>query len=126
VIRRLDTITIHSENPSELAKFYQETVGLNEPMEAEIGEGDNAFLFEMEGTTLAIVSDPKIRGNNPQPERVVFNLEVSNIDEDVERVAKSGAKKVTDTYHIEGYGFVATFEDPDGNYFQLVQVRAEE
>jgi len=31
---------------------------------------------------------------------------------------------VQDTYHIEGYGYISTFEDVDGNYFQLVQVRA--
>ena len=28
-------------------------------------------------------------------------------------------------YHEEGYGYIATFADPDGNYFQLVQIRAK-
>jgi len=37
---------------------------------------------------------------------------------------KAGVKVVAEIYHVEGYGWLATFEDLDGNYFQLVQVRA--
>jgi len=31
---------------------------------------------------------------------------------------------VADIYHIQDYGYIATFEDPDGNYFQLVKTKA--
>jgi len=42
----------------------------------------------------------------------------------VERLEKVGVKKIQDIYHVEGYGYIATFEDIDGNYFQLVQTKA--
>lgn len=54
----------------------------------------------------------------------MFNLETDNIEEEVKKLDKAGVKKVQDTYHMENYGHIATFEDVDGNYFQLVQVRA--
>ena len=52
-----------------------------------------------------------------------FNLEVDNFDSEMKRLDDAGVKKIQDKYHIEGYGWVATYEDPDGNYFQIVQVR---
>ena len=38
-------------------------------------------------------------------------------------VKKNKGKLVADIYHVEDYGKIATFEDIDGNYFQLAQVR---
>lgn len=54
----------------------------------------------------------------------IFNLEVDDIEEEVKRLDGAGVKKVADIYHMQNYGYIATFEDIDGNYFQLVQVRA--
>ena len=53
----------------------------------------------------------------------MFNLEVDDIKKEVARLKKSKVKLVEDIYHIEEYGFVATFQDVDGNYFQFVQIR---
>ena len=53
----------------------------------------------------------------------MFNLEVDDIEKEVKRLKHARAKLVQDIYHIEDYGKIATFEDVDGNYFQLVQVR---
>ena len=43
----------------------------------------------------------------------------------VDKLKKLKVKLVAYTYHIEGYGQVATFADIDGNIFQLVQVKAK-
>ena len=53
----------------------------------------------------------------------MFNLEVDDIEKEVERLKKAMVKLIQDIYHIEDYGKIATFEDVDGNYFQLVQTR---
>ncbi|KKQ51854.1 MAG: hypothetical protein UT19_C0005G0037 [Candidatus Woesebacteria bacterium GW2011_GWB1_39_10b] len=45
------------------------------------------------------------------------------VDKEVKKLAGKKVKKIQDKYHLEGYGYIATYEDPDGNYFQLVQVR---
>ena len=65
----------------------------------------------------------KIKGKNKQPERYMINFEVKNIEEAVGKLKKNKVKMVADIYHVQDYGQIATFEDIDGNYFQLVQVR---
>jgi len=76
------------------------------------------------GSGFSILDNSKVKGKNKNPERFLFNLEVDDIKKEVPRLKKAGVKVVAEIYHVEGYGWLATFEDLDGNYFQLVQVRA--
>ena len=126
MIKGIESITLFSENAKELADFYKDKVGLKMTLEAEVGEeGGNLFGFEFEGGPgLYIMHHSKVKGTSKEPERIMFNLEVSDIEEDVKRLDEAGVKKIQDTYHMESYGYIATFEDPDGNYFQLVQIKA--
>lgn len=124
MIKGLEAILIGSENATKLAKFYREKVGLKQGMEMEIGDkGEKGFDFELKGTNLYILDHSEVKGKNKQPPRVMFNLEVDDMDKEAVRLKKNGVKVVQDTYHVEDYGLIATFEDLDGNYFQLVQVR---
>lgn len=124
MIKGLEAILLSSENARKLAKFYKELVGLKQTMEMEIGDkGENGYEFELKGANLYILDHSEIKGKNKQPPRVMFNLEVDDMDKEVEKLKKNGVKVVQDTYHVEDYGLITTFEDADGNYFQLVQVR---
>jgi predicted enzyme related to lactoylglutathione lyase len=76
-----------------------------------------------QGSGFYIVDNSKVKGRSKEPDRVIFNLEVDNIEDAVKKLDQQSVKKVQDTYHVEGYGLIATFEDLDGNYFQFVQVR---
>lgn len=125
MIKGIESILLFSENPQRLADFYAEKVGLKMTTEAEVGEGEDFFGFEFEGSHgLYIMHHSKVKGASKEPERVMFNLEVSDIEEDVKKLDEAGVKKIADIYHMESYGYIATFEDIDGNYFQLVQIRA--
>lgn len=125
MIKGIESVGFFSENPKILADFYKDKVGLKLTIEAELGEGEDLFGFGFgKGATLYITKHQDVKGKNSQPERIILNLEVDNIEEDVKRLDGSGVKKIQDLYHVEGYGLIATYEDPDGNYFQLVQVRA--
>ena len=125
MIQGIESILLFSENAEKLAKFYQDKVGLKQTMEAEMGEkGEELFAFEMDkGSALYIVDHSAIKGKNKDPKRVMLNLEVANIEDEVGKLEKSKVKRVQDIHHVEGYGKIATFEDIDGNYFQLVQVK---
>lgn len=124
MIDRIDGILLSSKDPKKLADFYNSTVGLEIEDEFEMEDGSVGFsLTFKDGPNLFISSHSEINGNNPEPARFIINFEVGDIEKEVARIDEKGAKKIKDTYHIEGYGFVATYEDPDGNYFQLVQVR---
>lgn len=126
MIRRFEAMLIFSENPRSLAEFYRDKVGLKITMEMEMGEEGKEEAFELsggEGNSIYIGHHSEVHGKNKEPQRIMFNLEVDDIEKEVEKVEREGIKKIQDIYHIEEYGMIATFEDPDGNYFQLVQIR---
>jgi len=126
MIRNLESLTLFTQNAKKLAGFYRDKVGLKIKFEAVMGENDEE-MYEMsvgKKSGFYIVDHSKVKGKNKQPERILFNLEVDNIKKEVTRLKKAKVKLVTNTYHIEGYGYIATFADIDGNYFQLVQVKA--
>lgn len=125
MIKSIESITLFSENAKALADFYREKVDLKLTMEAEVGEkGENLYGFEFdEGPSLYIMDHSDVKGKQKNPERVVFNLEVDNIEEEVKKLDGAGVKKIADIYHMQNYGLIATFEDEDGNRFQLVQIK---
>lgn len=127
MIKGLESLTLFSENAKNLANFYKDKVGLKIKFEGVMGENDEE-IYELnvgKGSGLYIIDHSKVKGKNRQPERIVFNLEVNDIEKEVKRLDKARVKKIQDTYHIEGYGYIATFQDIDGNYFQFAQVRAK-
>lgn len=124
MIRGLEAVLLSTESAKKLAKFYREVVGLKQGMVMELGnKGEEGYEFPLKGAGLYILDHSKIKGKNKQPERMMFNLEVSDIEKEVKRLKKAKVKPTQDIYHVEGYGLIATFADPDENYFQLVQVR---
>jgi len=127
VVKGIESILLFSENPKKLADFYREKVGLKMTLEAEVGDGEDFFGFEFEGGPgLYIMHHSKVKGSSKEPERIMFNLEVDDIEEEVKKLDEAGVKKIQEIYHMESYGYIATFEDTDGNYFQLVQIKASD
>ena len=127
MIQGIESILIGSSDPGALAEFYAKVVGLKQTMEFEMGEkNEKGFAFEMKGCSLYIMHHSEVEGKNTSSARIMFNLETENIEAEVKKLDSGGARKIKDTYHMENYGFIATYADPDDNYFQIVQVRAPE
>lgn len=125
MILGLEAINLFTENAKKLASFYKDKVGLKITFEGEMGEA-NEEIYELElgkGPNLYIIDHSKVRGKNTNPDRIIFNLEVDDIEKEAKQLKTAEVKQVQDVYHVEGYGYISTFEDIDGNYFQLVQVR---
>lgn len=127
MIKGIETVTLFSQNASKLAKFYMNKVGLKATGEFVMGEGKdeaNVYMFEYKkGCDFGIIDHSKVKGKNKNPERYIVNFEVDNIKKEVTKLKNNKVKVVTDIYHVEQYGWIATFADLDGNYFQLVQVQ---
>lgn len=126
MIKGMESLTLFSESAKKLAAFYRDKVGLKVKFEGAMGENDEE-IYELtlgKGPNLYIIDHSKVKGKNKNPDRIIFNLEVDNIKKEVARLKRAKVKLVQDTYHVEGYGYIATFEDVDGNYFQLVQVKS--
>ena len=127
MFKGLESVLLGSSNAKKLAEFYEKKVGLKLTTEAEMGEDNEAlFGFELKGTSSFYVMDhSKVEGKSKDPSRIIINFEVNDIDEAVKKLDANKVKKVQDKYHLEGYGYIATYEDIDGNYFQVVQVRSK-
>lgn len=127
MIRALESLLIGTKSAKKLSGFYSEKVGLESGESFEFGENkEELYEFKFgKGPNIYIMDHSKVGGKNKNPEQVIFNLEVDDIKKEAARLKKAKVKLVQDTYHVEGYGYIATFEDIDGNYFQLVQVRGK-
>jgi len=127
MVKSIEGVLLSSENAKALAEFYQDKVGIKIKEEYEMGEGKSAFEMDAGGGSGFMINDhAEVKGRSSQPQRYILNFEVGNIDEAIKNIEGKSVKKIADKYHIEGYGYIATFEDLDGNYFQLVQVKADE
>ena len=125
MILGIESILIGSSDAKKLGKFYKDVLGLKSTEEMEFGE-DNSYGIGFDlgkGAGLFIMDHSKVKGKSKLPDRIMFNLEVDNIEKEIKRLKKEKVKIVADIYHVENYGMIATLEDPDGNYFQLVKTR---
>lgn len=113
----LNSILIGSEKPAELAAFYEKVLGKKPDMV------DNGYSGWMVGSCfLSVGPHDKVKGMSATPERILFNFETKEVKEEFERIKGVGATVIKEPYTMgEGEKFwIATFADPDGNYFQLM------
>ena len=64
----------------------------------------------------------EVKGKNAQPGRVIWNIETADVQAEFERLKAAGATVIREPYHpgeAEEMS-IATFADPDDNYFQLM------
>ena len=111
-----NSILIGSEDPGRLADYYTKLLG-------EPGWSDGTYTGWMIGSGFVTVGPhSEVQGQNPQPGRFIWNIESQDVKTDFERFKAAGAIVVTEPYEFEGAPgtSIATFADPDGNYFQLL------
>jgi predicted enzyme related to lactoylglutathione lyase len=123
MINGFESIIISSQNATKLAKFYREIVGLKQTWDAVMGENSNVYGFSLSGVDLVVMDHSQVKGKSKEPARIMFNLEVDNIEKEFDKLKKTGVKIITSIYHIEDYGHIATLADLDGNYFQIVKTK---
>ena len=121
MVKNFENVTLGSANATKLAKFYQGKVGLKQSWDAVMGKDTNVYGFTIGKMDLVVIDHPKVKGKSKESFRAVFSLEVDNLEKEFAKLKKAGVKIISPIYHIEEYGYVATFEDLDGNHFQLVK-----
>ena len=112
-----NSILLSSENHKALVEFYTK-VFEKKPDMAE--EGYAGFLVG--SAFLSIGAHDKIKGKSKEPSRILFNFETNEVKEEFERIKALGAEVIAEPYKMgdDGEFWIATFADPDGNYFQLI------
>jgi predicted enzyme related to lactoylglutathione lyase len=98
-----------------MADFYEEVFARPADM-VEVG----SEYGWMVGNTFFIVSEHSgMKGITNEPGRVICNFETEQVKEEFERIKATGASVIQEPYEMSGLQ-IATFADPDGNYFQLM------
>lgn len=96
--------------------FYVEVLGLT-PRSDRAGFVNFEFGYQR----LTIAVHDAVAGESDHPERIMINLAVRDIDTLWHRIVVSGSVAVRSPSLEPWGGLVATFEDPDGNFIQLMQ-----
>lgn len=114
----LNSVMIGSEDSEKLAAFYEKIVE-KKPDMVESGW----YGFSIGSTFLSIGSHDKVKGRSANPERIILNFETKEVQKEFDRIKALGATVIAEPYAMgEGsdQAQIATFADPDGNYFQLM------
>jgi predicted enzyme related to lactoylglutathione lyase len=112
---RFSGVMMGSEDPTALGAFYSRVLGA-----PQFHDGD--WYGWSTGAHLMIGPHSEVQGRNTRPERIMLTLEVPDVAEAFAELKSHGATPVAEPYRPEDddEGFwLATVEDPDGNYVQL-------
>ena len=114
---KLQGVVVTSEDPERLVDFYQKVFKKEKPD----WTGGNYFGFDLDNGAFVIGLHDQVHGKNPQPGRIMINFEMDDVQSEYDRILSLGAKEVAKPYHPpeEDQMWLATLEDPDGNYIQL-------
>jgi len=111
-----NSILIGSDDAARLTAFYTKLFG-----EPSWSDSDyNGWLIGNGAVTVG--PHDQVHGQNPEPGRLIWNIESADVKGDFERLRDAGATVVREPYSFDQAPetWIATFSDPDGNYFQLV------
>jgi predicted enzyme related to lactoylglutathione lyase len=113
---KLNSVLIGSEDPGSLATYYTKLFG-----EPEWNEGGYTGWRIGDGGVTVGPHD-QVKGKNAHPGRVIWNIETPDVKGDFDRLKAAGGTVVQEPYRPdqEDEMWIATFSDPDENYFQLV------
>lgn len=110
----LNSIMIGTQQVEELAKFYEKVIGRKPDM---VDGGYHGW--QIGNCFLTIGEHSEVKGKAKEPQRIMLNLETTEVKEEFERIKGLGATVIQEPYEMGG-AWIATLADPDGNYFQLM------
>jgi catechol 2,3-dioxygenase-like lactoylglutathione lyase family enzyme len=122
-IKSICGVILVSENPKRLAEFYGHV------LEVEFEEEDHGDLAPHFGIDVGLlhfgIHPP---GNLDRADaggsRVTLAFNVESLDKTMHRLRQADVRPVQPP-HDEGFGPVASYLDPDGNTFEIVELRYE-
>lgn len=113
---KLDSVLVFSDAPKKLAAFYQKVFG-----KKPAWTGGDYFGYNLGGSYFMVGPHKDVHGKAKDAKRILVNFAVKNVKMEFARIKKLGAKVVAVPYQPGEAPdmWLATFADPDGNYFQL-------
>lgn len=115
---------VGSNQAKVLGEFYAKVF----EREQEMPDGGGGwFGWKVGETWFSVGPHSEVKGKSAEPQRLILNLETADVEGEFERIKQiPGAEVIKAPYSMpewgEDAGKIATFADPDGNYFQLMPV----
>ena len=111
---RFSGVMVGSSDSHKLGEFYTKVLG-------KPAFQSDAWYGWFEGAQIVIGMHSEVSGKSAQPQRAMLMFEVDDVAAEFDRIAGLGADVISKPYQPDGGdgGWLATLEDPDGNYFQL-------
>jgi predicted enzyme related to lactoylglutathione lyase len=118
----LNSILVGTEDPQRLVAFYTKLFG--EPVWNDGGY----TTWQIGSGWITVGPHDQVHGKNAHPGRLIWNIETPDVKIEFDRFVGAGATVVQAPYTPDVGDppddapemLVATFSDPDDNYFQLV------
>lgn len=113
---KMDSILVFSEHPEKLAVFYEKVFGVKPGWK----NGDYTG-FDVGGSYFMVGPHDKVHGMAKEPMRILINFSVKDVKAEFERIKGLGVAVIAEPYQPGEAKdmWLATFADPDNNYFQL-------
>ncbi len=114
---KLAGIMMGTEDVKKLSDFYTKVLGA-----PSMQENDWYGYWEDGGSGLMIGPHSDVKGMNDAPGRIMLNYTTADIQNEYSRIKDLGATVIAELYHPNKEDqsmTMATFADPDGNYFQI-------
>jgi predicted enzyme related to lactoylglutathione lyase len=113
---KFNGVMIGSEDPHALGAFYTSVLGAP-------AWQDGSWYGWGEDSTLMLGAHSDVHGKNATPQRMMIMIEVADVNEAFATLVGLNAKVIAEPYKPEPDRemWLATLEDPDGNYLQLVK-----
>lgn len=109
-----------ARDPDSLARFYAEALGLSFAREDHAGLAPH-WGVDIGRTHFGIHPPENFRRQGVGQGSVVLTFDVPSLAECQERLERLGAPCIQPP-HDEGFGMVASFADPEGNQFEIVEL----
>lgn len=112
----LNSVLIGSEDADRLKAYYAKLFG------DAVWDGGEFTAWQIGRGWLTVGPHDQVKGKNAHPGRVMWNIETPDVQGEFERLKGAGATVIQEPYQPgeDPEGWIATFADPDDNYFQLI------
>lgn len=114
---KLTGIMLGTENAKALADFYTKVFG-----EPSWHDDKDLFGYKVGDGFITIGPHSEVKGKNQSPGRIMMMFATDDVQTEFKRIKELGAKVIAKPYQPskeDDAMWLATFADPDGNYFQL-------
>jgi predicted enzyme related to lactoylglutathione lyase len=122
-VRSICGAILVSDDPQALARFYADALGLTFAREEHGGLAPH-WGVDIGTVHFGIHPPQNFKRSSAGQGSVVLTFDVTSLSECASRLEGLGAACIQPP-HDEGFGMVASFTDPDGNQFEVVELAYE-